>query len=295
MAELVPSGCIVGHTTKDAAAATGLPVGLPLVAVGGDGQAAGVGAGIVAPGRAYLNLGTAIVSGVLRQDYLYDQAFRTLFDASGRGYFLETDLHGGTFTLNWLRSTLLGDERGDLTRLEHESRSLAPGADGLLMLPYQGGVMNPYWDASASASFMGLRAHHRPCHFYRAIIEGIALEQRLQSAAVANVAGAIEEFVVLGGGSSSDLWCQVLADVLQKPVVRAASREATALGAAVVAMARGSDCSERAVAMTALAERFEPGPHATYYDALYREVYQGWYPSLRERMGRLDALSKGAR
>ncbi|MCA9624678.1 MAG: hypothetical protein KC731_36895, partial [Myxococcales bacterium] len=102
LAELVEPGTVIGGVSEAAARATGLPAGLPVVAGAGDGQCAGLGAGIRAPGRAYLNLGTAIVSGVLGESYRTSTAFRTLYDATGAHYFFETDLQGGTFTITWL-------------------------------------------------------------------------------------------------------------------------------------------------------------------------------------------------
>lgn len=76
--ELAKPGQIIGQISPDAARATGLPAGLPVVAGAGDGQCAGLGANATGEGRAYLNLGTAVVSGAMSRDYLADRAFRTL-------------------------------------------------------------------------------------------------------------------------------------------------------------------------------------------------------------------------
>jgi xylulokinase len=290
--ELVQPGSEIGRVRDEVAAACQLPRGLPVIAGAGDGQSAGLGAGIVAPGRAYLNLGTAVVSGVLSREYRIDPAFRTLYGASPGTYFLETDLKGGTFTLNWLVERLLGPQAPSLAELEARARELPPGADGLLLVPYWNGVMNPYWDDDASGITVGWHGGHGPEHLYRAMLEGIAFEQRLHTSGVERVSGPIDELVVMGGGAQSELWCQLLADVIRKPIVRAKSPEATALGAGVLAAAAVGlhrDLDSAVAAMTGTGERFVPGEQAGFYDRLFREAYAPLYPALRPA---LEALSR---
>lgn len=278
-------GSVIGRVSEQAATETGFVAGTPIAAGAGDGQAAGLGAGIVAPGVAYLNLGTAVVSGVLSNDYATDDRFRTLYAASG-GYFLETDLQGGTFTLNWLAERF----GVALDALEREARTLPRGAEGLVLVPYWNGVMNPYWDDEATGIMVGWRGSHGPAHVYRAIIEGISFEQRLHLEGVEAAAGDIAELVVMGGGSKSDLWCQILADTLNKPMVRAGSSEATALGAGVLASVTAGlhpDLATASRAMTTRGVRFEPGEGQAFYDRLYREVYRELFPALRPALQRL--------
>jgi sugar (pentulose or hexulose) kinase len=289
MAELTDVGETLGSVTSEASAATGLPVGLPLFGGAGDGQAAGLGAGITAPGRAYLNLGTAVVSGVLSTSYAYDSAFRTLFGAVPGTYFLETDLQGGTFTVTWLCERLFGKTLDILPELEAAADAVAPGSEGLFVVPYWNGVMNPYWDEGASGMVVGLRGEHGQGHLFRALLEGIAFEQRLHASGVEAVTSRIDEFVVMGGGSSSDLWCRILADVLDRPMVRAASREATALGAAMIAAGASgvhADVGAAARAMSRRGERFVPGPNRDAYAALYETTYRKIYPALRPVLAR---------
>lgn len=298
--ELCEPGAVIGGLTAGAAASLGLPPGVPVVAGAGDGQSAALGAGLVGPGAAYLNLGTAIVSGVISPAYRTDRAFRTLYAAMPGAYLLETDLKGGTFTLTWLVERLLGRPAGEvgeaLAALEQEARALPPGADGLLLVPYWNGVMNPYWDDNATGIAVGWHGGHAPAHLYRAILEGIALEQRLHTEAVEAAAGPIGELLVMGGGSRSDLWCQILADVIGKPVVRAGTSEATSLGAGILAAwAAGlfPDLGAAVQAMTSRGEAFAPGEHRAIYDRLYREVYVGLYPALAGALGRLSELRAG--
>jgi sugar (pentulose or hexulose) kinase len=213
--ELVEPGARIGQVTAAAAAATGLPAGLPVIAGAGDGHCAGLGANVTAPGRAYLNLGTGIASGAFSPDYLCDRAFRTLIAPVPGAYYAEHILRGGVYTIAWFVERFAADLRGaDPNRsaeqlLEAAAAQVAPGADGLLLVPYWNNVMNPYWDPLASGIMVGWRGVHGREHFYRAILEGIAYEQRLVGDAMMAATGQqFAHYTAMGGGSRSTLWLQ---------------------------------------------------------------------------------------
>ncbi|MCU0694713.1 MAG: FGGY family carbohydrate kinase [Polyangiaceae bacterium] len=281
MPRLLPSGTCAGTLLPAIAAKVGLPAGLPVIATAGDGQVAALGAQVFDGSRAYLNLGTAIVSGTVTSDYRTDRAFRTMSGAMPGTYLLESDLKGGTFTLDWFLRTVL---RGSLPleALEREAAALAPGADGLVLVPYLAGVMNPYCDDDASGVLLGLRGHHGAAHVLRAIFEGIAMEMQLHLDAISAAARApMADVHALGGGAGSDLWCQILADVLGRRVTRTRSQEATSLGAAMLAAAAIGwyPCIRDAAAqMGGLGQSFSPGPNAPRYERLARDVYREIYP-----------------
>jgi xylulokinase len=105
-----------------------------------------------------------------------------------------------------------------------------------MTLPYWSGVMNPHWDPNARGCFIGLSGGHRPAHLYRSILEGICLDQAQATAALEKETGLrIEKFVAIGGGASSPLWTQMLADSTGKDVALSDTLEASALGAAMIA------------------------------------------------------------
>lgn len=304
LAEIVPPGAVAGPMNASAAQATGLPAGLPVIAGGGDGQCAGLGANAVGGGRAYLNLGTAVASGAMTGQYLTGSAFRTLCAPLVDSFFVEHILRGGVYTVAWfvdkfasdLRSTWLPLSPEEM--LEAAAAKLPPGSQGLMLVPYWNNVMNPYWDPSASGIMLGWTGTHGREHFYRAILEGIAYEQRLVGDAMMAAMGQpFAEYVTMGGGSRSRLWCQIIADVTGVPVLRSATAEATCLGAGIVAAAAVGwypDARSAAAAMTATEDRFEPDPavHAIY-DQFYSDVYRGIFPAVRDRVDRLTELARG--
>ncbi|MBA3416870.1 MAG: xylulose kinase [Chloroflexia bacterium] len=294
----------LGAVSAAAAAATGLPVGLPVVAGAGDGQAACLGAGVVAPGRAYVNLGTAIAGGVVADRYLTDLAYRTCCGAVPGTFVLESVLRGGTATVSWFMDHVadptIGSDLDRFAAYEALARDLPPGSDGLMLVPYWNNVMNPYWDPTATGLVLGWTVAHRRHHLYRAILEGIACEHRLAIEAIAASSGVpVSEHVVLGGGARSPLWRQIVADVLGAPVALARSADATNLGAGVLA-AYGAGwyptVPAAAAAMTGTTERHEPDPvTASIYDALFHEVYVGLFPAIRPLMNRLTELTEDRR
>ena len=299
-------GTVLGTVTAQAAEKCGLPKGLPVVASLGDGQAAGLGANITSPGQAYLNLGTAVVSGVFSEKYIADPAFRTFNGGVPNTYILETCLRGGTFTISWfvekfadidLKTMNLNVSPEEI--LEAAARKVPMGSLGLMLVPYWNIVMNPYWDAKATGTIIGWRGVHGRAHMYRAILEGIAFEQRLGTDGVENALGSpVEGFVAMGGGSQSDLWCQIVADITGRPVTRSLSPEATCLGAAILAATAGGlygDVREAAAAMVHLGDTYCPDQeNQAFYDKLYEEVYRRIFPALQPLIDRLTELASGS-
>ena len=167
LAEAVAPGTQLGEITAEAAEATGLPAGLPVFAGGGDGQCAGLGTNCTDPRQAYANLGTAVVSGVWQPDYGISDHWRTEIAAQGEGYIFENCLRGGAYVVNWFVNGFLGGERepGIYDRLAAEASRLPIGSEGVLVQPWWGGVMDPYWDSGTRGTVLGLTGIARagPC------------------------------------------------------------------------------------------------------------------------------------
>jgi sugar (pentulose or hexulose) kinase len=288
----VRPGTVIGRVTARAAKRTGLPEGIPLAAGGGDGQAAGLGVNALSPSRAYLNLGTAVVAGVWGAEPAIDRAFRTMCAVCEDGYVYECSLRAGTFSADWfIRSVLGSDPRRDpgvYGRLEAEAERAGIGSGGALFLPYLLGAMNPYWDMNARGAFAGLSASHGRGHLYRAVLEGIAFEQRLAIEAVEAAAGSVvDELAVIGGGSASGLWRRILADVTGKRLRLPRNGEASALGAgmaAAVAAGWFPTFRRAAAAMTGPCGRLAPDRrNAGRYGAIY-ESYVRLHPALSKAL-----------
>ncbi len=292
VSRLLPPGAVVGGLTTEVAAQLGLPKNLPVVIGAGDGQSAGLGCNVTRPGRAYLNIGTGTVSGVYSEKYRHAMAYRTVSGPVPGTYILETFIGGGTQNIVWFVEQLSGLNAASLKPgetpeqiLEALAAKVPDGCEGLLCLPYWTGAMSPYWDGHARGAFVGLSGLHGKAHMYRAILEAVALEERLLLGGVeAEMGLPINEIVVVGGGARSTLWCQIIANVLGRSVRFARERESTALGAgihAAAAVGLYADIRSAADAMTGVEQSFEPdaASHARYSDAF--EAYCSIYPGLK--------------
>ena len=281
----LPPGELLGTVTRQAAADTGLVEGLPIFTGGGDGHYAGLGTNCTVPNRSYVNLGTAVVSGVWSPTYRFSRAWRTLLAAQGEGYIYESVLRSGSFLVNWFVDQFVPEGRKDPTvfsRLDAAAQEIPIGCDGLLIQPYWSGVMDPYWDVSARGVTFGQSGSHKLAHFYRAILEGITLDQVMRTRALEEASGqTIDYYVAIGGGAGSPLWRQMLADASNKPVLIIDTLEASALGAGMTAAFGAGWFSSIAEAASQMAghdtQTIHPHAGATErYAALldiYKEVY----------------------
>jgi xylulokinase len=161
------------------------------------------------------------------------------------------------------------------------------------MLPYFSGIMTPYWDTDGRGVFAGLSGSHTRGDLYRAMMEGIALEQAMMTNRAAAATSPIDHLAIVGGGSRSDLWCQIVADATARDVKRLETAEASALGAAMAA-AKGAgwfkSMAEASAAMSGKPSKtFRPRTKeaAAYAEllAIYTELWpkiSEWNRSLQE-------------
>ena len=180
-----------------------------------------------------------MVSGVWSQQCINSKAWRTEIDGTGEGYILETCLRSGAFLINWFVDQFLPGDRSQkdfFNKLESQAFGIPIGSDGLITLPFWSGVMNPHWNPKGRGCFIGLSGSHSPVHIYRSILEGICLYQSGATGFVEQETGtSIDQYVAIGGGASSPLWTQMLADSSGREVAISNTIEASALGAAILA------------------------------------------------------------
>lgn len=296
LARIVTPGDVMGTVHNGGAEATGLPAGTPVIAGGGDGQCAGTGTNVLGSTAAYLNLGTAMVSGCYSPDYAHDRAFRTMRAVAETGFILESCLRTGTYLVDWIVANLFGLDKDTtpnlLSDLEAEAAGSPVGANGLMLVPYWSGSMTPHWDMDARGVFAGFNAFHTRGDMYRAVLEGIALDQAIVTADAESAMGrAIDRYIAIGGGAASDLWCQIFADASGRPVDRSTTIEASALGAAMAAATGAGWFATVADAAAAMAgpivSRFEPRAENRDRYAELLDLYRDLWPRLSDWNARL--------
>jgi xylulokinase len=276
---------VTGTVTAAAAESTGLAPGTPVVAGGGDQAATAVGVGAVDPGVVALSLGT---SGVI-----FAATDRPLVEPEGRvhafchavpdRWHLMSVMLSAAGSLRWFRDTLAPGVPFD--ELAGEAGRAPAGSDGLWFLPYLTGERSPHPDPLARAAFVGLTVTHERRHLARAVLEGVAygLRDGLDQI-VATGVPAPSQIRASGGGIASNVWRQVLADVLGAEIATVSTTEGAAFGAGLLAavgagwFASVEEAVARAVRLTVVAE---PGPDAAAYAAgidAYRELYPALAP-----------------
>jgi xylulokinase len=274
---------ITGSVTADAAAATGLRAGTPVVAGGGDQAANAVGVGAVAEGTVALSLGT---SGVI-----FATTHAPIHEARGRvhafchavpsRWHLMSVMLSAAGSLRWFRDALApGVAFGDLVA---DAAGVRAAAEGLFFLPYLSGERSPHPDPLAQGAFVGLTLHHDRRHLTRAVLEGVAfgLRDGLDLMLAAGMARP-SEIRASGGGLASSLWRQILADVLEADLVTTSTPEGAAFGAAVLATVGAGwfdDVPSAAGALVHTAPAASPGPDAATYASAHA-AYGALYPAL---------------
>jgi len=293
--EVHASTDIIGHVTPAAASASGLLAGTPVVIGGGDGACATVGAGSVREGEAYAYLGSSSWIALTSRQPIYDPQQRTYTMAHLiPGYYFPLgtmQAAGGAY--GWLERLLypLGNAQAMQT-MDGQATGVPAGANGLLFLPYLMGERSPYWNPLARGALVGLAMPHGQPEFARAVLEGVALNLGLILAALRAQDVQVGRLLLIGGGATSAVWRQILADVLDLPVwLPVLTTEATALGALVaggigVGLFPDFNVVERLVSPRA-AERPQPAHHQHYAALLdiFRQTYEALDPIFAKLAG----------
>ena len=277
---------ITGTVTAEAAAATGLRAGTPVVAGGGDQSANAVGVGAVTVGTMALSLGTSGVVFATTDRPLYEPHGRVhafCHAVPGRWHLMSVMLSAAG-SLRWFRDVVApGVGFGDLVDAAAE---VPAGSAGLLFLPYLSGERSPHPDPLARGAFVGLTLTHDRRHLTRAVLEGVAFGLRdgldLMIAAGTPVPTQIR---ASGGGTESSLWRQILADVLGAEIATVSTSEGAAYGAGVLATVGAGwypTVQAASAALVTATPVASPGPEAAAYaeaHAIYLELYPALVPT----------------
>ena len=273
LARPLASGSVVGQT-KD---------GMLVVTGGHDQPCGALGAGVTRPGVAMYATGTVdcitpafakpIFSEALRQNNLctYDHVAPGLFTT------VAFSLTGGNI-LKWFRT-----EFGQNRSYEELLKGISSAPTNLLVLPYWTPSGTPYFDCETPGAIVGLRLSTKHDEILRALLEGVALEMRLNLEILRQSGCLLEELRTVGGGARSAAWNQLKADVLGTPLTQLETSEAGCLGAAILACAADTGRSVAEIA----GEWIKPGAHfepdsvnARRYDERY-DTYRAMRSAIR--------------
>lgn len=185
-------------------------------------------------------------------------------------------------SLQWYRDTLAPDTSFD--ELISEAISISPGSEGLLFLPYLTGERTPHPDPEARGAWVGLTVRHTRAHLTRAVLEGVAFGIKdsftlIQTAGL----GEITQVRISGGGAKSQVWQQIMADVLGSELVTVNTTEGAAFGAALLAgvgVGAYDSVHEACEATIQITGKTPPDDRISQIYNDYHVRYQALYPIL---------------
>lgn len=240
---ILPSGAVAGTLTAEAARELGLPAGIPVATGAADTACSALGAGVVDRSRLLLTISTG--------GQLVQPCDAVEIDARGRihtfcsalapatgqaGWYQMGAILSAGLSLRWLRDQVLGWQgRSAYERMTALASDVAPGADGLLFLPYLVGERTPHMDSTARSVFFGLTLGHGQAHLVRAVMEGVTFAACDAYGVLRELGASSQEIVLAGGGARSALWQHLVADVFGIAVAPLRTAEQSALGAVILA------------------------------------------------------------
>jgi sugar (pentulose or hexulose) kinase len=301
---LEPPCARLGELTTAAAGATGLPVGLPVIASAADKACEVLGSGAVTLDVASLSFGTSATVNTTSPRYVEPVRLIPPYPAAIPGaWTLEIQVYRGYWLVEWFkrefgdREVALAASRGVEPEVLFDDlvRAVPAGSMGLLLQPYWSpGVRIP--GREAKGAIIGFGDVHTRAHLYRAILEGLAYALRDGADRTAARTGVpLTSLRIAGGGSQSPAAVQLTADIFGLPVAKVHTHETAGLGAAIdaaVGLGLHPDVRTAVGAMIRVGEVRDPDPatHAIY-DELFRDVYRQMYPRLQPLYRRIRRIT----
>lgn len=284
---IVTPTTVVGRVTAEAARATGLAEGTPVVCGTSDTAAETYGAGMVREGLGVVKLATAATVSVLSPQAQPDFELINYYHVVPDHWYIITATNSCASAHKWLRDTFFrreGDDgRAVFDAMDEMAAKVAPGAEGLFFHPYLNGERSPHWDPLLRADFVGAGFNHGPGHFVRALYEGVAYSLRDCRDVLRAKGLHFDTARLTGGGSTSALWRQIVADVLNVEVELPAVADASFGAALLAGVGVGVYADERAAAeVVRIVSRARPDPaRAAVYDRgfpIYRDIQAALAP-----------------
>ncbi|MEG1426140.1 MAG: xylulokinase [Oscillospiraceae bacterium] len=286
---------ITGTVSSEAAALTGLLPGTIVVGGAGDNAAAAVGTGVVEDGKAFTTIGT---SGVV-----FAHTSKISIDPKGRVHTFCCAVPGqwhvmgvtqaAGLSLKWYRDHFCKAEIETAAAMgvdpyylmDQQAARVPIGCNKLLYLPYLMGERTPHLDPDCRGVFFGLSAMHQKPEMLRAVMEGVVYSLCDCLGVLRAMGAEPAEMLACGGGGSSPLWRQMLADGYNCPVKTASSKEGPALGAAILAAVGAGIYESVPAACRKLVKTNAPqnpiSENVAEY-AKYYGLYTSLYPALQD-------------
>lgn len=268
--------------------------GITFVIGASDGCLANLGTDANEKGKAALTIGTSGAVRISSPKPIFNaeaMTFSYLLDE--QTFICGGPVNNGGIALQWLLKNVLGKKElssADYSELFDEIKTTMVGSKGLIFLPYLSGERAPIWDSESCGTFFGLKLQHDQSHLSRAVLEGICYALNEVLIALESPTAEILQLQVSGGFVHAKIWMEILADITGKEVVLVQTEDASAIGAAYLAV--------KTIGLTAdyprpagEAQCIQPNPkHHEIYRELF-SIYRQLYPGLKGSMHQLERFN----
>ena len=264
---------------------TGIPDGIPVIIGGADQGCSLLGNGVLDEGSMLVTIGTGgQLSASSATPRVSPGLSLTTFChlPENRWYVMGATLSAG-LSLRWFKDTFFPGTGFD--ELASEASKAPLGSEGLIFAPYLAGKRSPDLNPDATGTFHGITLKHAKGHFVRAIMEGVIYDLRENLDMMKTMGLAPEKITGAGGAMNSRLWTQILADIFGCPIMVSSQKEASCIGAALVAgigVKMFRNYKEAAELLPAPTEQIDPiTENVTLYEEKYRK-YLSLYEALKK-------------
>jgi gluconokinase len=270
-----------------------LKAGIPITIGASDGCLANLGSMANTPGTAAITIGTSGAVRVASSKPLpNDEAMTFSYILDNKTYICGGPVNNGGIAMQWWLKNFIGT---GLTDAEYEQTfqkiaAIPAGSNGLFFLPYLTGERAPIWDSASCGTFFGIKLRHTRDDFSKAVLEGICYALKDVLAAVQQNVKLIKQINISGGFVQSAVWVQVLADITGKNLAIVQTGDASATGAAFMAM-KAADLVGEYPAPAPSGQVFKPDPaNAAVYDRNFM-MYRQLYASLKASMHQVSGMN----
>jgi xylulokinase len=294
--ELTESMSVLAPVLPDVAQALGIPIGTPVVTGANDSIAAAFGAGAIEPGQAVIMMGT---TGVLvvhhpRRHVDVERFIVTMPSALDDRYYVVAEGGIGAKLIELALIHAVGEgavaDGSAFQRLLDAAAASTAGAGGVMFLPWVLGAAAPALDRRHRGALLGVSLATGPADIARAMLEGISMQMRWLADEVEQAIDTpLSSIRYVGGGAQSDVWSQIMADVVGRPIDQVANpRHANARGAALMAfVATGHLALDQLAALVPITATFTPDPTAAALHSERLSIVRDLHGLLAEPVARL--------
>ena len=304
----ISSDSIAGYVSKEAAGDLGVDEGTPIVIGCHDVSAEPLAAGAISDGDAFIKLATAGVISMTTKDPKPDLKGRTVtyclptIRGKPPGWFTKTATTACGTSYRWFRETFCELEamkareqgRSVYALMDELAEKAPPGSMALIYHPYLDGEGAPYYDPNLRGSFFGITSLHRREHFCRAVLEGVAFSIKDSLSIFKELGITANKWAIIGGGSKSKLWCQIVSDIFGVELLKPAYEDASFGTALLAGIGVGifKDLEEAVKNFFKIERRITPDMERHHYYEKIFKIYRKIHDSLGEVYRELSKIQQ---